>query len=91
MLLYYTFWYGKLKLTFGTYLLLFGDIFMEKLHHSGWETLKWRPRVTKDQLEEVNSKQNHTSNVILLTSEVLLEDISAQKNTLVIEGVGRSL
>ena len=63
----------------------------KKLHHSGWETLKWRPRVTKDQLGEVNSKQNYTSNVILLTSEVLLEDISAQKNTLVIEGVGRSL
>ena len=20
----------------------------KKLHHSGWETLKWRPRVTKD-------------------------------------------
>ena len=35
--------------------------------------------MTKDQLEEVNSKQNYTSNVILLTSEVLLEDISAQK------------
>ena len=34
--------------------------------------------MTKDQLGEVNSKQNYT-NVILLTSEVLLEDISAQK------------
>lgn len=51
----------------------------KKLHHSGWETLKWRPRVTKDQLLEVNSKPNYTSNVMLLTSEVLLEDISAQK------------
>ena len=46
--------------------------------------------MTKDQLGEVNSKQNYT-NVILLTSEVLLEDISAQKKYFSNWGSGQEL